>query len=66
MGWKMPRSRASSRVSLLLVQERSLLLVRLWQMQSVWHFWMPWPQLWNAPHRQRKAGGQTPGCVLMH
>lgn len=47
VGWKMPGSRASSWVSLLLVQERSLPLAQLWQMQGVWPLWMPWPQLWN-------------------
>lgn len=49
VGWKMPWSRTSSRVSLLLVQGRSVLLAQLWQMQRVWHLWMPWPQLWNPP-----------------
>lgn len=66
MGLKMPGSRASSQVSIPLVQEGCLLPAQLWQMQGVWHLWMPWPQLWNLPHREGGAGGQTPGWVLTH
>lgn len=63
MGWKMPKGRASSRVSLLLVQERSLLLAQLWQMEGVWHLWMPWPQLWNPPmDKGRLEARPLAGC----